>query len=170
MAKKWKWREFAETLGVIGVIASLAFVALEIRQNTTAVRSQAAQGVMDQIFAVYETMVIDPTVTEIVLRGLDDPLSLSAGESARFHSFQTISFQSYQNIFVQVREGALDPGLAEGWWQLLRNLFDFPGTRYHWETRSYILSPEFRDFVETEVATREPTTGFTPLNAVPNNR
>jgi len=165
MKKKWIWKEFAETLGVLGVIGSLAFVALEIRQNTAAVRSQAAQGVMDQISSVLGMVITDPELTEVLTRGMADPTSLSPTELAQFQSFFTVSLQSYQNLFIQVREGALDRDQAEGWWQLLRNTLNTPGVEYHWETRSYLLSPEFRSFVNTEVVTREPTTGYTPFDS-----
>ena len=41
----WIWKETAEVIGVLGVIASLIFVALEIRQNTDAIRSATVQDI-----------------------------------------------------------------------------------------------------------------------------
>lgn len=66
------WRSIAEILGIIGVIGSLVFVALEIRQNTDAVRSATIQGVLDQSFAV--------NLPPVDNRGLRDALYLAPDE------------------------------------------------------------------------------------------
>ncbi|HEY5622263.1 MAG TPA: hypothetical protein VIV14_00785 [Gammaproteobacteria bacterium] len=47
---KWVWKETAEVLGIIGVIASMIFVGLEIRQNTSTVRGATLQAVSQQSF------------------------------------------------------------------------------------------------------------------------
>ena len=41
----WIWKETAEIVGALGVIATLIFVAFEIRQNTDAVRSSTVQDI-----------------------------------------------------------------------------------------------------------------------------
>ncbi len=44
----FEWRVFAEVTGMAGVIATLVFVAMEIRQNTAAVKSAAIQAIAAQ--------------------------------------------------------------------------------------------------------------------------
>jgi hypothetical protein len=161
--KKWILREIAEVLGVVGVIGSLAFVALEIRQNTSAVRSAASQGVQDQVATVYQMYATDPTLTGILQRGMQDPSNLTPEELARFDAFWTVALQANQNVYVQIQEGAFDNAMAEGWWQLLRSNLEYPGLRQYWATRSFLLSPSFREFVETEVMARDPIPDFHPL-------
>ncbi|MEE8251355.1 MAG: hypothetical protein V3R24_06420 [Gemmatimonadales bacterium] len=56
---------------------------------------------------------------------------------------------------IQVREGAYDEELADGYWQDIRNLFENPGYQLFWDTRKYLFSTEFREFVENEVMTHE---------------
>jgi hypothetical protein len=68
----------------------------------------------------------------------------------------TVAFQAYQNIYVQVQEGAYDAELADGWWQLLRNDLEYPGAMAMWEQRKFINSSEFQDFVENQVMKPEP--------------
>ncbi len=41
----WIWKETAEVLGVLGVIASMIFIGIEIRQNTNAVHGATLQAV-----------------------------------------------------------------------------------------------------------------------------
>ncbi len=146
----------------IGVIVGIAFLAYEMRQNTIAVRSASAQGVQDQIVAVYD-MLMDDSMADIMLRGMPAPEALSPQEMAKFQSFWTTAMQAFQNTFVQVNEGAYDASLAAGWWQLLRNNFESPGFLLHWNSRRFLLSPEFQEFVESEVMAMEPTPEYSPL-------
>ena len=46
----WLWKETAEIIGALGVIASMIFVGLEIRQNTNTVRGATMQAVSQQSF------------------------------------------------------------------------------------------------------------------------
>ena len=72
--------------------------------------------------------------------------------------------QAYQNMYFQVSAGAYDQQLADGWWQLLRDNFESRGLQAHWEFRGVILSERFREFVETEVMTRQPTNNYSILS------
>ena len=47
---QYRWKDYLELLGIAAIVASLAFVALEIRQNTDAVRSTIIQSVSQQSF------------------------------------------------------------------------------------------------------------------------
>jgi hypothetical protein len=41
---KWSWKDVVEMVGVLGAIASLIFVAFQIRQNTRAIEALALGG------------------------------------------------------------------------------------------------------------------------------
>lgn len=156
------WKETAELVGVLGIIAGILFLGYEIRQNTIAVRSEASQGMQNQITSIYEMLLNDPMM-KIYLAGMSDPSSLSATDRAKFHSFWTVVLQSYENMFFQIREGTYDSRRAEGWWQLLRDNLAEPGGQAAWESRGYLQSDEFRQFVETEVMGRNATAEYVPL-------
>jgi len=140
-------------LANIGVIAGIVFLVFELQQNTLAVQSEAGQGVMDQIQAVYATL--DDPVLEVLLKADENPASLTPVEIARIQIFYTVAFQAWQNIYFQVRSGAFDAERADGWWQELRQSLEFAPSRVVWDQKGYMLSQEFRDFVDEQVITRE---------------
>ncbi len=141
----------------IGVIAGIFFVGFELQQNTVAVKSEASNGIQENVVANYEILMSD-SMMDIYQRGMINPADLTALETGKFHSFWTVSLLAYQNLYYQVLEGAYDGQRVEGWWQHLRSQFEYSGVKEHWTSRSFILSAEFRDFVETNVMSREPTT------------
>ena len=161
----WVWKETAEVLGVLGVVGSLIFVAFEIQQNTVAVRSEAALGMQAQIQSVYDMLMIDPMM-EIYMRGMESPGDLDAIETAKLNSYLSVNMAAFQNLRFQVREGSYDEALARGYWQILRNMMEYPGMKEYWATRSFVLADEFRAFVETDVMALPPGQGTSVLGGL----
>ena len=73
-----------EFFGAIAVIASLAYVALQIRQNTRSLRTASFQAVMQS--STWENRIIaqDPALAELYLRGLNAYDELDSVDAFRF--------------------------------------------------------------------------------------
>lgn len=153
--KKLDLNQSVSLIANLGVIAGIVFLGYEMRQNTIAIRSTAAQGVHDQMSALYG-MSLNESMDGIVGKALNTPFELTPAEASRANAWLTIGFHALQNMHFNVREGAYDKELADGYWQEMRNLFESPGYQLFWDTRKYLFSTEFREFVENEVMTREP--------------
>lgn len=70
-------------LANIGVIAGIAFLAFEIRQNTAQMRAEAALGIHQDLQRLQESRYADPDFAELILRGEQDYASLDAVERER---------------------------------------------------------------------------------------
>lgn len=155
--KKVNLGQTISILANVGVIAGIVFLGYEMRQNTAALRSQAAQGILEQIASNSGYLIEDESLIDIFHRGDADPTNLTPIEMQRYNSFRDLNFQSWQNMYIQVQEGALDEAVVEGWWQLLTNVFEDPGVRFYWERRKFLLSKAFQAFIENEILALEPT-------------
>ena len=101
-------------------------LALQIRQNTNAIRSAAAQTVHEHFASWYRLVAADPELSEIVVNGLRDYSSLSEMQRARFIATY-MAFVSYsQNAFLKWRERSLAPPLWMGWELVIMNLVCAP--------------------------------------------
>ena len=114
------------------------------------------------MIALYEMLLSDPLM-DIYATGMADPTKLDPIETAKLHAFLAAVMVSMQNIYIQVREGATDESYAAGYWQLLRNMMAMPGMQEHWANRSFVMTDEFRQFVETDVMALPVTGGTTVL-------
>ena len=93
-----------QIIGAVAVVVSLIYVALQIRQNTNAVRSAAAQVVHEHFASWYHLLANDAELSQIAANGLRDYFSLSETEKARFIAM-FMAFLSYsQNAFLKWRE------------------------------------------------------------------
>ena len=154
-----------QVIGAIAVVISLIYVALQIRQNTNAVRSATAQSVHEHFANWYHLIAADAELSRIAANGLRDYQSLSENERTRFIA-AFMSFLSYsQNAFLKWRQGLLAPSLWLGWEQVMMNLFGAPGGKAFWKERRYMFGDEFRRYIEDDLIKREPHPDAKPLGA-----
>ena len=147
-------------LANVGVIAGIVFLGYELRQNTRAVNSSALQGIQNQITQVL-SLRLDESIAAVNLQAGIDVSELSPVDLFRFQTERLIALHALQNLYFQVQEGTYDADRADGWWQMMRNNLEVPAMREHWENNKVTLAEDFRDFVESEVLSREPKSGVT---------
>ena len=154
-----------QVIGALAVVISLIYVAFQIRQNTSAVRSATAQAVHDNYADWYMSLMGDAELNRIAIKGLKDYSSLDEIEKAQFIEV-FMAFISYsQNAFYQWREKSLSPALWGGWELLVMNLLASPGGKEFWKERGYVFGSEYRDYVEKVILTKKPHPEARPLGA-----
>ena len=142
----WIWKETAEVLGVLGVIASMIFVGIEIRQNTNAVHGATLQAVSQQSL-------------DLVMAGLDNPelrSAFTAAFSGRLSPeqrnlmvwFVSAKLRADENRFRQIELGIL----SESTFLQLSNhaVYRTPYFAEYWAQSSNIYAADFQDIVTRE--------------------
>jgi len=137
-----------ETLGVLGVIASLIFVGVEIRQNTIASRAAAYQAI-----GIATATAFDNTAHN--RRLIINAHATTAAEMDEIDWLQWANLMSGyarlgETLLLQVEEGILPADAMErlgyvGW----RSIFQNPKMACVWPLVRPGVSPSFREFVET---------------------
>jgi hypothetical protein len=84
-ARTDRWLSLLAKLAVLG---GLVFVGLEIRQNTSQLRTDASYSVTAAVNELNAGLYGDPGLTELVLRGEADLSALDVIERARFDAYQ----------------------------------------------------------------------------------
>jgi hypothetical protein len=154
-----------QVIGAIAVVISLIYVALQIRQNTNAVRSATAQTVHEHFARWYRLVAADDELAKIVASGLRNYESLSEQERVRFIA-AFMAFLSYsQNAFLKWREGLLASPLWLGWELVIMNLVCAPGGKAFWKERAYMFGDEFRRYIDDDLIKREPHPDAKPMGA-----
>ena len=145
----------AEALGAVSVVASLIYLATQIRQNTAAIRAGTAQQVTNRAGEIAQSIALNPSMTEIRYRGLRDPDSLSKEEARQFDGLMLAVFRAYGNAAYQFQTGFLDPGEWSGLYSNLRRTVGQPGFIAWWTRIGHSgFSPEFQSLVD-EIGQRD---------------
>ncbi len=155
----------AELLGAIGVIASLVYLATQIRhsrdqmsQNTRALRGGSYQHFADSWNQVMNRGMDNPERERAVRLGMLDYTNLSEEDAFRFNFWMNGVGQAFDNAHYQYRVGMLDEERWQKHYGDLRSLFiRVPGVSEWWRasTMRPTMSPEFVALVE-EILGEEP--------------
>mgnify|MGYP001321099471 FL=1 len=99
-----------EIIGFLSVVGSLAFVGIEIRQNTSAVRGATNQAISDQVGELMLTIATDDNLAELVKRLYDGETQNQFDPVDDMRLFMTImtGLRRIENIFLQIEDGILD--------------------------------------------------------------
>ena len=137
-----------EFLGSIGVIGSLVYLAMQIRQNTRSVRSSAYQAAVASTVDVAARFASSNTLSETFSKGFRDYETLNGAERYRFGAYAYGMFRSYENIFYQHAQGAIEENLWLGFHNMLQRDIKVTGLAAWWDSQRNIFSPEFQRYVE----------------------
>ncbi len=136
-----------ETVGFMGVIASLVFVGLEIRQNTLASRAAAIQESINVARQQVQMYAMDADATRIEMIGREDPQALDPVEAARFEWMMVSFFWGMQGLHRQWDLGVLPDEEWQAWNTVICRNLSNPGTREVWESFP-MFTPGFRSVVD----------------------
>lgn len=82
----------AESIGALGVIASLLYLAGQVRSGTRAAAVRAKLDSTDMLNKFIDLLIADPQLNDIYLRGLADLGALSREEYFRFSNMSLKAF------------------------------------------------------------------------------
>jgi hypothetical protein len=160
-------QEILQILSGVGLIASLIFVAIQIRNNSRAVRAATFLNVSHAMVSALFNMANSRELTDIVLRGGDDFASLTRLEKARFRFHAMFLLSLNQNVFHQSKIGTLH---ADDWSSFSSDLvryFEMPGARHAWQHYKGRFNPEFEAHVDQIIKAITDKVPQSPLPSAP---
>jgi hypothetical protein len=140
----------AEIIASIAVIASLVYVAIQIRQNTASNKLIAAQNLSHEVRAGSALAAANSDLADIHLRGIRDVESLSPTEKHRFYLYLNNTHRVYESALYQHAQGVVDEPVFNA---IISNMYigkKTPGYQSFWSERKSIFSKEFQDFYESD--------------------
>ena len=156
----------SEFIAALAVVVTLIYLAIQIKQNTSALKSSATQSSHDQLSTLYDLLASDSELGEVFARALVSPDTLSNVETARFFALMMSVFFRLQNAYLQTRANIYDEEFLESWLKVHRQISGTPGFKHFWLQRRFMFTPKFVAFLESEVFTAERDPEFHPLGVI----
>ncbi len=146
--------DLGDFLGGIGVIVTLAYLAVQIRRNTQAVRSASLDAVFTSHVEFQRTVWADPVLTKVWFDGMTGTTDLLEEDSRRFLFMLISAARLWENSYYKARGGTLESTSWAGMHQELTGVFAGPGVRIYWKLIRNMFSPDFVAFAEGAVRAR----------------
>ena len=134
----------AQIVASVGVVASLIFVALQIRQNTGALQRNEHNSTMEQWTVLRQAIAQNRDIAELMTSGLSGERALDAADQLRLEQMlQEYAWASF-HIWDRTQRGVFPKGtfeatagaflgtllrtqVAESWWHKAKHIGFHPG-------------------------------------------
>jgi len=114
-----------EILGAIAVVATLIYLAIQIKQSTRVARSATRQAIAESAQTLANDVINAPEMADILVRHFRGE-ELTPAESLRLQGRCYRDMRHWENIYYQVREGLLSEEEWIGFRRNLAALFEIP--------------------------------------------
>lgn len=149
----------AELVGAIGVVASLAYLAMQIRQNTQhidfntkAIRTGTYQN-FSNTFGHFEDLLLEnDKLGSIWVRGLNDEPDLGHEDRILFNNLANKFFRMYEALFLQFETGLVERTLFDSAHRFPDQILERPGLRAYWQRNRRRYADTFVTFIAGRLA------------------
>jgi hypothetical protein len=135
-------------LSGVAVLASLIYLNRQIRQNTKHSRALIQQGRSLGSSNYLLQQALDPSLTEVVVRGDEGDPTLDRMQGNRYMYATIAFFFLVEDLFYQHHDGLIDEERHEGTTNVLRLRFQSPGFRAAWILMRPQFGPVFTAFLD----------------------
>jgi hypothetical protein len=141
-----------EAVGAIGVIATLVYLAAQIRQNSNVVRSATRQAVSTAQMDIGMQLATNPELRAAVARWLsNDAPPTSPDAQLRDEMFLRANLRMFENQYHQNMDGTFEDSMWTGYLENMRRIFTSPAFRDFWEANRVLYSTDFSAFVDAQI-------------------
>ena len=141
------WGAIGEILGAVATIATLIYLAVQIRQNTRALQAASMDSTIQAANDIRANLFLDPEITEIYRKGLQNVEDLGETDRERFRLIMTNALWAFWNTFSQSQLGGRQSWSAQS--NIVRRFLSQPGGVWFWENYRSEFEPEFQSEIDS---------------------
>lgn len=140
-----------EVIGAAAVVASLLYLAVQVRQGTKAQRTENYARALDRIAAMQSALSQDSEISSIFARGVQDIGKLTTLERIRLTWGLYEMFDAFEFMFYTYKNDEIPEEVWARWSRTIAFWLSFPGIAAWWDVRPVQFIQSFTEFVETLV-------------------
>ena len=148
----------AEIVGAVAVVASLIYLAVQIRQNThglsMSLKSTELAAFERNVEAgnrIREIFILNPDISELFARGKSSYSDLDSGDKIRFEMLLSNVFSAFQGAYIRHLTYGNDPENFAGSERLLDSYIRSSGVRDWLSSNNPDWRPEFTALIQQRV-------------------
>ena len=150
--------DLGDFVGGMGVIATLIYLAFQIRGHTQALQSNSIQALQDSANGMNMSISDHSELAEILVKAERGTECLSPVERYRFEAFAARLFETHETAFNLRSRNHIDAEIWAGWERGFRSELT-PAYLAFWDQQKEAYYPAFQDFVENSRAASQQGVG-----------
>lgn len=138
----------AEIVGAAAVVASVAYLGLQINSNNKLLEAQAYFNFLSIGHQATEMIITDPEFAEVKLRCDATPYDVTPAEWERCGLFYFTEMNSFEYVYYQQGLAALPQGFADGAFGYYKGMLAAPGYHRFWKEYQDGYGEPFRSYLK----------------------
>lgn len=136
-----------ELAGALAVVFTLFYLAVQIRQNTSAVKASTHHAISDSFNVVNKLLASDPNIARIFRLGNTGLSALSEDEQVAYSFILTMFMRVSETLYYQHKQGFTEQQTFLTEDNTLKWAFSNLGFREWWQTNPISFSPDFQQYI-----------------------
>jgi hypothetical protein len=145
-----------QVVGALLVGGTLIYLALQLRQNTAALRSSTFLAISTLMGSTMEVLATHPDMAPLLIKAQSGLDALSDADRARFGFLMMMTYRRLETVVVQRHLGFIDLDLTEGFERSALSALASAGARQWWDGSKSAFSTVFSTWVDAKIAANPP--------------
>ena len=143
----------AELVGAVAVVASLVYLANQIRHNSRSVEAATSHAIARARNELNIAVATSSELSEILFRGAGDYDSLKPEQRLRYSMCMISNLNVFEDAFVQYSKGLASAEFWEENGSALTRMFSLPGPQQWWRDNAqlHVMNSTLRQEVDSAI-------------------
>jgi len=138
-----------EIIGAIAVVVSLIYLAVQVRQNTKAQRTENFSRALDRVAAMQAALSQDSDTAVIFAKGVADPSKITAKERIQFTWSMYELFGAFEFMFLASKSNSIPEEVWQRWSSAVAYWLSFAGVQSWWRAKPIPFTDAFTSYIES---------------------
>jgi hypothetical protein len=140
-----------EFVAAIATLATLVYLAAQIRQNTKAVKASSHHAITDSFNHINSIVGTDRSAARVMRIGMLDLDNLDEDEAFSFSYLMLAYLRIFETLYYQRMNGTMEDQLFRSEKRSLVEAFSHKGARDWWNSNPISFSEEFRAYIASVI-------------------
>lgn len=153
-----------ELIAALATVLTLGYLAIQLKQNTNALRSQTFQQSSMDMSLTANAISSNSELASILIKAKDNQDNLNPVEKLRFHFWMLVAIRRFEAIYVQKEYGSIDSIRIEGFEYSIISLLANGGASEWWNSTKNAFSIDFVNYADSKLESGKYNISIHPTN------
>lgn len=139
-----------EFIASFGVLITLIYLVIQLRQNTKAIQLSTAHSVTEELQQMFSLLASDQGLAEVFIQAGQNA-ELIGVDRVRFNTWSSNLVRVYENAFLQNRQNVIDKAHWDGMTRMMIDASSMPAFPLFWADRMHWFSEDFQQHMNAEI-------------------
>ena len=140
-----------ELVAALATLLTLGYLAIQLKQNTSALKSQTFQQSSMDMSLTANSVSSDGELAKIIIKAENGMVALTSDEKLRFHFWMLVAVRRFEAIYIQALYGSIERDRIKGFETSILSLLSNVGNEW-WNITKSAFSSDFIHYADKNIS------------------